>query len=181
MFDLPLHPIAVHFPIVLGILLPIAALTIALLIYKRLLPGLAWVLVIALSFGYVASAKFAEEMGERDEHMVEKVVSEQALEAHEEAGEFVPIAAGILFVLSLVPLLNRGRVPMMFAYTAIATAAILPLVQAGHTGGKLVYQHGAAQAHVKKMANNAGKQAAASGNSEKTEQHHDEENDSDDD
>ena len=52
MFDLPLHPVVVHFPIVLGALLPFLALLIWWAIKKDLLQQKVWALVTVMALAY---------------------------------------------------------------------------------------------------------------------------------
>ncbi|MFT4577423.1 MAG: putative membrane protein [Nitrospinales bacterium] len=148
MFDLPLHPVVVHFPIVLGILLPLVALACWWAIRKYQMNPYAWVLVIALAFGYGVSSYIAVEMGEEDEEKVEEVVSEKIIEEHEEAGELILWVSGGLFIFSLAGLYRKGLHAVRLGVVILALVAVIPLVDAGHTGGKLVYQYGAANAHL---------------------------------
>ncbi|MFQ5450787.1 MAG: DUF2231 domain-containing protein [Nitrospinaceae bacterium] len=148
MFDLPLHPVVVHFPIVLGFLLPFTGLLLWWAIKKEHLPAKAWTLVIALAFVYSVSAVVTAQLGERDEEKVEKVVSEKLIEEHEEAAEWVPWTAGTLFLISLAGLLRKNPHQIRLAIALLSLAAVVPVANAGHTGGKLVYQYGAANAHL---------------------------------
>jgi uncharacterized membrane protein len=148
MFDLPLHPIAVHFPIVLGIVLPFTALLIWWAIRKEYLQQKAWILVTLIAFIYCASAVVASELGEEDEEKVEKVVAEKFIEEHEEAAESIPWIAGTLFVVSFAGLLRKNSDRARLGIAVLSLAAIIPLTNAGHTGGELVYQYGAANAHL---------------------------------
>jgi uncharacterized membrane protein len=145
----PLHPAVVHFPIVLTFLLPLAAL--GALWHRRRYPAArgGWMLTTALAAALTASAWLAVQTGERDEEGAERVVPEAPLEAHEEAAErFLLLSAGVLLIAGAG--LLRGRVG---AGARLATAAgSLGLVVAGalvgHSGGELVYRHGAAAAHA---------------------------------
>ncbi len=148
MFDLPLHPVVVHFPIVLGILLPLAALALWWAIRENHLHLHVWVLVIALALGYGVSSYIAVEMGEEDEEKVEEVVSEKVIEEHEEAGELILWTSGGLFLFSLAGLYRKDLHAVRLGVAVLALVAVVPLVDAGHTGGKLVYQYGAANAHL---------------------------------
>jgi uncharacterized membrane protein len=148
MFDLPLHPVVVHFPIVLGILLPLAALAFWWAMKKGHLPFNAWVLIVVLALGYGVSSYIAVEMGEEDEEKVEEVVSEKVIEEHEEAGELILWVSGGLFLFSLAGLYRKDLHAVRLGVAVLAFVAIVPLVDAGHTGGKLVYQYGAANAHL---------------------------------
>lgn len=148
MFDLPLHPIAAHFPIVLGITLPVLALLLWWAIKKEYLQQRAWILVVFLALTYGVSSFVAVELGEKDEDKVEKVVSEKVIEEHEEAGELIPWLATGLFLISLAGFLPKNSHRIRLAMAVLSLAAIIPLANTGHTGGKLVYQYGAANAHL---------------------------------
>jgi uncharacterized membrane protein len=148
MFDLPMHPIAVHFPIALGIVLPFTALLFWWAIRKEYLQQKAWILITLIAFVYCASAVVASELGEEDEEKVEKVVAEKLIEEHEEAAELVPWIAGSLFVVSFAGLLRKNSDRARLGIAVLSLAAIIPLTNAGHTGGELVYQYGAANAHL---------------------------------
>jgi len=148
MFDLPLHPIAVHFPIVLGVILPFAALLIWWAIRKEYLQQKAWVLVVLLALTYGISSFVAVALGGKDEDKVEKVVSEKVIHEHEEAGELIPWIATGLFLFSMVGFLPKNSHRIRLALAVLSLVAIIPLANTGHTGGKLVYQYGAANAHL---------------------------------
>ena len=148
MFELPLHPVVVHFPIVLGMLLPFAALIFWWAIKEDHLHLKAWILVAALALGYGVSSYVAVEMGEEDEEKVEEVVSEKVIEEHEEAGELILWVSGGLFLFSLAGLAWKDLHAVRLGVAVLALVAVIPLVDAGHTGGQLVYQYGAANAHL---------------------------------
>ncbi len=150
MFDLPLHPIAAHFPIVLGVILPVLALLMWWAIKKEYLQQKAWILVVFLALAYGVSSFVAVELGEKDEDKVEKVVSEKVIEEHEEAGELIPWVASGLFLISLAGFVPKKSQHFRLALVVLSLAAIIPLANTGHTGGKLVYQYGAANAHLSK-------------------------------
>ena len=78
-------------------------------------------------------------------------MAEQYIESHEEAAETFVWAGVVVLVLMLLPMvLPEGR-----ARTAAALGACLGTLlvfglgfKAGEAGGRLVYEHGAAQAYV---------------------------------
>ena len=148
MFDLPLHPIAVHFPIVLGALLPVLALLMWWAIKNWQLPPKVWALVSAVALVYSLSAVVAVQLGEEDEEKVEKVVSERVIEEHEEAAELIPWIAGTLFLVSLGGFTVKYSKQAQLGLIVLSLVAVAPLINAGHTGGELVYEHGAAIAHL---------------------------------
>ncbi len=148
MFDLPLHPIVVHFPIALGVTLPFLAILVWWAIKKWQLPPKVWALVSAVALVYSLSAVVAVQLGEADEEKVEKVVSERVIEEHEEAAELIPWIAGTLFLVSLGGLTVKYSKQARLAVIVLSLVAVAPLINAGHTGGELVYEHGAAIAHL---------------------------------
>ena len=90
--------------------------------------------------------------GEQDEDLVEKFVSENLIEAHEEWGELVLwMGIGVCALLLAQVLFKRFNFLKLLTLL-FALAAVFPMIQAGHTGGELVYKHGAAQAHIQRAA-----------------------------
>lgn len=80
---------------------------------------------------------------------MERVVSEQALHAHEEnADAFLGVAIGMLGV-SLFGFLPRRAGTVARGVATLGTVVVLGAGwRVGHSGGELVYKHGAAQAYV---------------------------------
>lgn len=145
----PLHPAVVHLPIAMTVLLPVVAVG-ALWALRRGAPRLlAWGVVVGFAAALAASSWLALETGERDEERVEEVVPERAVHEHEEAGErFMAFVVAVLVVtaLGLVPgrVGSAGRVLGLLAALALVVSAW----RVGHSGGELVYRHGAAAAYV---------------------------------
>lgn len=148
MFDLPLHPIVVHFPIVLGTLLPFLTILLWWAIKKWQWTPQVWALVSAVALVYTLSAVVAVQLGEEDEEKVEKIISEKVIEEHEEAAELIPWIAGTLFLISLGGLTVKVPKQARLAMIVLSLVAVAPLINAGHTGGELVYKHGASVAHL---------------------------------
>jgi len=88
------------------------------------------------------------ELGEKDEDKVEEIVSERVIEEHEEAGEMIPWVAGTLFLVSLAGMVKKNSHSLRLGLAVLSLVALIPLVNTGHTGGELVYQYGAANAHL---------------------------------
>lgn len=145
----PLHPAVVHFPVVLAVLLPIFA-AVALFSIRRGTPfRRAWAAPVALVLALAASSWVAVQTGEGQEERIERVVAEPPLEAHEEAAElFLTLTAALALVV--VAGLARGRIGGVarVAGTAGAIALVTLAAWVGHTGGELVYRHGAASAYA---------------------------------
>ena len=149
MFDLPFHPIVVHFPIALGVLVPVMGMFLIWAMSSKRANAKSWGIMVFITALYLASAVGAVKTGELDEHNAEELIGRSLVHDHEEAGEKVPWAAGILFVSCLVTYaISRNKLSWTHKLvTLLAIAGLYPLLYAGETGGKLVYEQGAARIH----------------------------------
>ncbi|MAG29836.1 MAG: hypothetical protein CL908_02960 [Deltaproteobacteria bacterium] len=145
----PIHPALVHLPIALAILIPGLALFWIVLIQRDFLPARSWAVLVLLQALLVGSGWLALETGEEQEDRVERFVAERHIEAHEEAAERFLLLAGLGLLASGAGLLPRraGRSGRMVG--ALASFVVLAAgFSVGHSGGELVYVHGAATAYV---------------------------------
>lgn len=145
----PLHPAIVHFPIALVVLLPFFAIGALWAIHKGARPSRAWSIPMVVAAALTLSAFVALRTGKAQEETVERAVGERALEGHEEAAERFLILSGVLLVVSGAGLAGGvvGRAARLVS-AAGAIGLVIAGVQVGDSGGKLVYQHGAASAYV---------------------------------
>jgi uncharacterized membrane protein len=147
MNGLPLHAAIVHIPLVLALVVPVVLAYLTLRAFRGGASRKAWAVIVALQAVIVGVGVAALQTGEAEEHRVEAVVSEAALETHEERAELFVTAAGALLALTLLglaaPRISRGVAPaaliLSIAVAGLGTAA-------GHAGGTLVYKEGAAAA-----------------------------------
>jgi hypothetical protein len=104
---------------------------------------------LAIAAALSASSWLAVETGEDQDERVERIVPEQAMEAHEEAAETFLTASIVVLVVTAGGLL-RGRIGKASRIVAGigAVALVAGGAYVGHTGGKLVYQYGAASAYA---------------------------------
>jgi uncharacterized membrane protein len=145
----PIHPAIVHFPIVLTVLLPLLVAGAFLLARKGTPIRTAWLGVTAAAALLAGSAWLAVETGEQQEERVEDVVGEAAMDTHADRAElFLYFAAGTLLLTAAG--LARGRIGQVGRVAAtVAALGLLPAgYRVGHSGGELVYKHGAAQAYL---------------------------------
>lgn len=145
----PLHPAVVHLPLALAILVPVFALLAAVTIRMRVLPQRIWVAVVLLQVILVGSGWLSLETGEEQEERVEQVVAEQHIEDHEEWAERFLLAGTATLVATLVGLLSGVVGGLGRGVSVVLALAVLAVgVRVGHSGGELVYRHGAANAYM---------------------------------
>jgi uncharacterized membrane protein len=140
----PLHPAIVHFPIAL-ILVGAVTAFVTLLLPRVALAWLSAGILALASAGAVAATWSGDEDEEKAEHAGAGV--ERILEEHEEWAErsrnaaiIAMLAAGAAaFSLKRHAVFSRGAAALT---AAISLGASWCVVEAGHYGGQLVYQHG---------------------------------------
>lgn len=162
MLPQPLHPAVVHLPMAIVVLLPFAALAALIMIRRGAAPRAAWAWVVALSILLAGTSWLAVETGESQEDAVEEVVGDAAIHAHEEAAErFLPLTAAAVLLLGAG--LARGRVGRFGRLAGLAGTLVLLFAgyRVGHSGGELVYTHGAAQAYAGPGATQASARSGA--------------------
>lgn len=149
MGSLPLHPMIVHLPIALGVLMPLIAAATAWAWWRGVLPRPAWWGAVVLQALLVLSGIAALRSGESDEERVEEVAPESAIEQHEEAAQVFVAGAGLVLVLAIGAALLRDeeRAKRLAMASAASTLLVLFLgYRVGEAGGELVYRHDAAAA-----------------------------------
>lgn len=151
MDQLLFHPKVVHLPMALAVLMPLVAGGAAFAWWRGWFDRRVWVIVLLLQAALAGSGFVAMNTGEAEEDRVEEIVAERHIESHEEAAELFVWASAVVLVLMVLPLvLPEGH---LRAATAVAAVLGTLLVfgwgfRTGEAGGRLVYEHGAAQAYV---------------------------------
>ena len=149
MSGIPLHPLVVHFPIVLAMLLPISMAVALWRIRKGTTPRRVWSVPVAFAAALALSAWVATQTGESQEDRVERVVARGVLHDHEEAAERFLVLSGVLMLVTAAGFVrgNIGRAARLVS-AAGALGLVVAGVQVGHSGGTLVYREGAANAYT---------------------------------
>ncbi len=149
--SLPLHPAVVHFPIVLGLFTPLVVLILTWGISKKGWNKRVWGVALLLHAMAAGSGVLSIELGENEEERVEKKVSESLIEAHEETAKAFVVTSAGAFTLGAVSYFVPvgGFLSGIRALTFLTGMGAAGLVlKTGHSGGQLVYTHGAAQVYL---------------------------------
>ncbi len=150
MFGIPWHPLIVHFPIVLSVAFPLAAIAVLIIGLGRSNVRKLWVGVMVVNALLAGSGLLAMQTGEHDEERVENVlVSEGPLETHADNAQVFLYVTGLALLLSALGLSSGYWGGLGRGLGTFASVVVLVLgIRVGHSGGGLVYQHGAAAAFV---------------------------------
>jgi hypothetical protein len=136
--------------LVLAFILPLVGLTVLWGRRRRSLGTRAWWIVVVIA-GFLALSSFiALETGEREEERVEKVVGEQPIHTHEERAESFIWLVAVVFAATLLGGVTRGKIQAAVAAGSVGLAGVATIIAVlvGHSGGSLVYDHGAATAYT---------------------------------
>ncbi len=153
----PLHPAIVHFPIVLVFLLPIFAIGALWTIRRGSAIRRAWAIPAAFSVALALSSWAAVQTGESQEDKVEDIVPGAAMDRHEDAADLFFKLSGVLVLVTAA-----GFAPGVIGRSARIVAAVGAVgmvglgANVGHSGGELVYIHGAASAYAQPDSSRTG-------------------------
>lgn len=138
MFDHPLHPMIVHFPIALLMASVLFDAVSHFLKRDSLQDGALWLLGLGLLGGIAASiaGSVAEEAAEK------AGIAESLIETHESLAFVTMGIFGVLFLWRLF-LRNQFNGRLLAIYLLVAAIGVGTLSATGYYGGDLVYEHGA--------------------------------------
>lgn len=148
---LPLHPALVHLPLGIVVLLPLVTIVLSLLFWRHSVQKPAFILVALLHAVLTISSYVAIETGEDEEKIVQQVVGKELVHEHEEKAELFASSTLIPLVLALSLFIPAGlklfqiNLGVLFV---MQIALIFLAYDVGHSGGELVYRHGAADAYL---------------------------------
>lgn len=153
MGGMPIHPAIVHIPIGLAVVTPVLAGAVLVALWRGRADRRTWGIVALVQAIVLAGALVALQTGRAEEERVEEVAPEAAIEMHEERAEVFTWLAGLSLATGVAVLLVPGRKAILasaLAATMTSAAVAGATWWVGHSGGSLVYQHGAALAYAGK-------------------------------
>lgn len=148
---MPLHPAIVHLPIGIAIVMPILTLLATIAIQRHWFTRKIWFIVTLGHLVILGTGFVALQTGENEENKVEPYVTESQIHFHEEKAEVFLWASGLTLAMSIAALAIRSSrfvvaariVTIMLAFSTTVLA-----LDAGRSGGELVYKYGAARAYL---------------------------------
>jgi len=148
----------VHMPLALAMIAPMVLGGLWLALRRPSASRRMWWAAVALQGLLLATGLFALRTGEADEERAEAIVSEAAIEQHEERAEVFVTVAGVVLAAALAGALVPKRLGVWLggAATAGSLAVAALAVMVGSAGGELVYTHGAAAAYAQTPGATAG-------------------------
>ena len=147
----PFHPAIVHLPLGVSMLLPGLAFLAMFAIWRRWVPQRTWWVIVGLHALLVVGAMMGRQTGEKEKDLVGGIVDDAPVEEHEAAADrFVQASVVALVVAVGSAFVSAPRVaPLAHLLVVALSLGVLILgMLAGHLGGRLVYIHDAAQAHL---------------------------------
>ncbi len=162
MDPLPLHPMIVHLPIALAVVMPMLSIGLLAAWWSGLMQRRTWMIAVVLQGLLLGSGVASLRTGEAEEDRVERVVAERLIEAHEEAADAFVWGAGAVLLLALAAaaVRNDANARRLAMVATFGTLVVLFLgYRTGEAGGRLVYTHGAADAYVTRPGAGAGVEA----------------------
>lgn len=147
--QVPFHPLIVHLPIALAIILPILILVFAFMIKTQKMSQQAWLVIIGLQIAATVSGYVALDSGEQEEHQVSKVLDKKLIHHHEESAEIFVGSTVLALVISIAAYFLRKEIQfyLQLGVALIAVVSCFLVYRTGSSGGELVYVYGAANAY----------------------------------
>ena len=147
---LPLHPAIVHVPLGLAAAMPLVLLALTVALFRRKVVPRAFLMGALLQAIVVGGGVLALATGNAEESRVERIVTEAALDRHEDLALVFVIAAAATLLTLLATAFGKERWARAAAVASTAASVgVLGLgLAVGHAGGSLVYRDGAAGAYA---------------------------------
>ncbi len=145
-----LHPAVVHLPLGIALLLPLLCLVAVWLHFRRHeespLVSRFWFAVVLALFTASAGALLSHSTGEAGEHAIEKFIPKEAIKKHEDYSEVFAALLYTMTAIASVTLILRGRLKGagILLVSVLSLGTLVAGYLTGNEGGKLVYEHKAA-------------------------------------
>jgi len=147
----PFHPALVHLPLGVSLVLPLLAFLAAVAIWKGWVPKRTWWVIVLLQAMLAVGTFMTYQTGKHEKDLVGGIVDDAPVAAHEEAAEVFSVAVYATLVVSIAAGVAQASRLAPVAHLLVAALGLVIVflgMRVGHLGGRLIYVHNAAQAHL---------------------------------
>lgn len=162
----PFHPAVVHLPLGVSLVLPLLALLAAVAIWKGWVPKRTWWVIVLLQAMLAVGSFMAYQTGEHEKDLVGGIVDDAPVDAHEEAAQVFSVTVYATLAVSIAAGFAQASRLAPVAHLLVAALSLVIVflgMRVGHLGGRLIYVHNAAQAHLPEATGSDGADADADG------------------
>lgn len=142
MVNLPLHDLLIHFPLVLGVLIPIIALQVVIGIEFGWLDENSWLIMPLLGLLYAILGTVAGGFSDAELEVLRQHISGDALSRHAKLSELVPLTAAIVCILAPLPVVLTDKRKMRIIFLLVSGLGVWPVVTVAMSHADLIYRHG---------------------------------------
>lgn len=142
MLNLPLHDLLIHFPLVLGVLIPIIALQLVIGIEFGWLSENSWLIMPLLGLLYAILGTVAGGFSDPELEVLRQHIGGDALTRHAKLSELVPLTAAIVCILAPLPVVLTDKRKMRIIFLLVSGLGVWPVVTVAMSHAGLIYRHG---------------------------------------
>lgn len=142
MLNLPLHDLLIHFPLVMGVLIPIIALQIFIGIEFGWLHENSWLILPLLGLIYAILGAVAGGFSDAELAILRQHIDADALQRHAKLAELVPLTAAVVCILAPLPVVLTEKRKVRLIFLAVSGFGVWPVVTVAMSHANLIYRHG---------------------------------------
>lgn len=142
MLNLPLHDLLIHFPLVLGVIIPIIALQLIIGIEFGWLNANSWLIMPLLALVYAILGTVAGGFSDPELEILRQHIDGDALTRHAKLSELVPLTAAIVCILAPLPVVLTEKRKVRLIFLLVSGLGVWPVVTVAMSHANLIYRHG---------------------------------------
>lgn len=142
MLNFPLHDLLIHFPLVLGVVIPVIALFLVVGIEQDWCHESSWLVLPMLGLLNAGFCTAASGFSEAELAVLRQHIDNDILYDHMKLAELVPLTAAIVCILAPLPVILTDKRKMRWLFLLISAIGVWPVVTVAMSHAELVYRHG---------------------------------------
>lgn len=142
MLNFPLHDLLIHFPLVLGVVIPLIALFLVVGIEFDWVHENSWMVLCMLGLLNAGFCTAASGFNEAELAVLRQHIDGDVLNRHMKLAELVPLAAAVVCMLAPLPLVLTDKRKVRILFLIASAVGIWPVVTVAISHAELVYRHG---------------------------------------